>query len=131
MKQLLAMLVSLVISASALAEVPTTLTSELNGRSITYTYSGGRSYQVKFETEGVRYRYLSGKKPEKWWGPFPYQALVTDQGEYLASWFEKGYADYVTLLINLNTRTLYGSAILGGKNVHFQRGQISNVASAG
>ena len=100
----------------------------LNGTAITYHYTiSGRAYKVKFEEAGVSYRYLTGSKPDKWWGPFPYKAFETDENVYLAAWFEAGYADYVTLLINLNENTLYGSAILGGKNVHFHGAEIVKI----
>jgi len=102
-------------------------TRNLNGTDITYNYTSGRSYNVKFEEEGISYRYLTGSKPEKWWGPFPYQAFQVDNNIYLASWFEKGYGDYVTLLINFNNRLIYGSAILSGKTVHFHGAKIVKV----
>jgi len=100
---------------------------KLNNTQITYQYTSGRSYHVKFEEAGVSYRYLTGSKPEKWWGPFPYKAFEVEDKVFFASWFEAGYGDYVTLLINLNNHLLYGSAILGGKNVHFHGAKIIDV----
>ncbi|MEM7468346.1 MAG: hypothetical protein AAF387_15860 [Pseudomonadota bacterium] len=99
-------------------------TRELNSTEITYEYSSGRSYNVKFEDAGVSYRYLSGSKPEVWWGPFPYQAIRVKPQVYFTSWFEKGYGDYVTLLINFEESVLYGSAILRGEEVHFHKARI-------
>ena len=99
-------------------------TRDLNSTNITYNYTSGRSYNVKFEEKGVSYRFLSGAKPEKWWGPFPYQAFKIEDEVYFASWFEEGYGDYVTLLINFNNNLLYGSAILSGKTVHFHGAEI-------
>jgi hypothetical protein len=99
-------------------------TESLNGTNITYDYTSGRSYNVKFEEKGVSYRYLSGSKPEIWWGPFPYQAFEVENNIYLASWFEEGYGDYVTLLINFNNNLLYGSAILSGETVHFHGAKL-------
>ena len=100
-------------------------TRELNGTNITYNYTSGRSYNVKFEKDGVSYRYLTGSKPEKWWGTFPYQAFEVEKDVYFVSWFEKGYGDYVTLLINFKNKLLYGSAILSGKKVHFHGAKIA------
>lgn len=102
-------------------------TSALNNTDITYNYTSGRSYNVKFEKAGVSYRYLTGSKPEKWWGPFPYQAFEVESNVYYASWFEEDYGDYVTLLINFNNNLLYGSAILSGKTVHFHGANIVKV----
>jgi len=103
------------------------LTRSLNGTDITYNYTSGRSYNVRFDEKGVSYRYLTGSKPEKWWGPFPYQAFEVEKNIYFASWFETGYGDYVTLLINFNNKLLYGSAILAGNKVHFHGARIVEI----
>ncbi len=79
------------------------------------------------EEQGVSYRYLTGTKPNKWWGPFPYDAFEVESKVFFASWFEPGYGDYVTLLINFNNKLLYGSAILSGKTVHFHGAKIRKV----
>jgi phenolic acid decarboxylase len=102
-------------------------TQGLNGTNISYNYTSGRSYNVKFEENGVSYRYLTGSKPKKWWGPFPYQAFEIEKNVYFVSWFEEGYGDYVTLLINFNSKLLYGSAILSGKTIHFHGAKIVKI----
>lgn len=104
-----------------------TETRKLDGVSITYKYTSGRSYHVKFEDKGVSYRYLTGAKPNQWWGPFPYNAFEVQPNQYFASWFEKGYGDYVTLLINFDNNLLYGSAIIAGKEVHFHGANILKI----
>ncbi|HEY3487228.1 MAG TPA: MoaF N-terminal domain-containing protein [Gammaproteobacteria bacterium] len=118
MQRLCILLCVLVFAFEAWAE-PAASTRKLDGTEITYTYTGGRSYNVRYAREGVSYRYLSGSKPEKWWGPFPYQAFEVRADVFFLSWFEPGWGDYVTLLLDFN-KTLYGSAILEGKEVHFQ-----------
>ncbi len=102
-------------------------TRKLDGTSISYDYTSGRSYNVKFEKSGVSYRYLTGSKPEKWWGPFPYQAFEVEEAVFMLSWFEKGYGDYVTLLVNFNNRLIYGSAIIAGEEVHFHGAKLKEV----
>ena len=82
---------------------------------------------MKFEPDGVSYQYLTGSKPDKWWGPFPYTAFEVADNTYLAAWFEEGYGDYVTLHINFNNNLLYGSAILQGETVHFHGAKIVKV----
>lgn len=99
-------------------------TRELNGANITYLYSSGRSYNVRFEEAGVSYRYLTGSKPETWWGPFPYQAMRVGPEVYFLSWFEKGYGDHVTLLVDFGKRILFGSALIAGDEVHFHQAKI-------
>ena len=125
-RNIIFLLLAVSFSQLSAAEL-TRLTRDLNGTDITYHYTSGRSYNVKFEEAGVSYRYLSGSKPEKWWGPFPYQAFEIEKNIYFASWFEEGYGDYVTLLINFNNNLLYGSAILSGSTVHFHGARIAKV----
>ena len=127
MRALLLSILLLVSNAVASAGVETELTSKLDGKFITYEYSGGRSYEIKFEPEGMSYRYLTGSKPEKWWGKFPYKALITDNGEYFVGWYEEGYGDYITLLINFESNVIYGSGILGDQSIHFEKARITNV----
>ena len=114
-------------SGVVFADVDSKESQALNGTEITYLYSSGRSYHVKFAKEGLSYRYLTGSKPNSWWGPFPYQAMEVKEQLYFASWFEKGYGDYVTLLINLTEKELHGSAIIRGEEVHFHRADIIKI----
>lgn len=105
-----------------------TLTNELDGVEMTYKYSGGNAYNVKMENGNLSYRYLAGSKPEKWWGPFKYKAVKTNNGEFFLSWFEDGYGDIVTLLLNPANKTIVGSALIvkGEKKIfHFQHAKIS------
>ena len=39
--------------------------------------------------------------------------------------FEPSHGDYVTLLANFNNHLLYGSAIMGNKEVHFHGARIT------
>jgi phenolic acid decarboxylase len=97
---------------------------KLVGVVTTYTYSEGNAYAVKFEEGGLSYQYRSGAAPEKWWGQFAYNHMITENNEHFVSWFEPGYGDYVTLLINFEKNIIYGSAIIKGKKVHFQKAKI-------
>mgnify|MGYP000040919071 CR=1 FL=1 len=99
----------------------------LEGLEMHYTYSGGNEYAVKFEKDGMSYQFKTGGKPNKWWGKFPYNCMKTENNEYFVSWFEKGYGDYVTLLVNYDQNILYGSAIIRGEIVHFQKAKIEQV----
>lgn len=124
MVRLAVAIAALICAMAVLAGSDGETTRDLDHRSITYEYTSGRSYNVKFEPQGVSYRYLTGPRPERWWGPFPYQAMKVADDVYFASWFEEGYGDYVTLLIDLNRRVLHGSAILRGSEVHFHAARI-------
>ena len=124
----LSLLVWLLLSATnVFADDLNPSTRALDGKAITYNYTSGRSYHLKFEPNGISYQYLTGSKPDKWWGPFPYTAFEVADNTFLASWFEEGYGDYVTLHINFNNNLLYGSAILQGETVHFHGAKIVKV----
>ena len=97
---------------------------KLIGVETLYNYSGGNAYAVKFEADGLSYQFRSGRSPEKWWGKFEYNHMITENNEHFVSWFEPDYGDYVTLLINFETNVIYGSAIIKGEIVHFQKGKI-------
>lgn len=123
----LAVLVFLLLPFTIVADELAKETRNLDGVTITYDYTSGRSYNVNFEKEGISYQYLTGSKPDKWWGPFPYTAFEVQPNVFLASWFEEGYGDYVTLLINFDNNLLYGSAIISGEQVHFHGAKIIKV----
>jgi hypothetical protein len=120
----LAVWIGLVATPLAVTAESGETTRELNGTSITYLYSSGRSYNVKFEEVGVSYRYLTGSKPDAWWGPFPYQAMRVSPDVYFLSWFEKGYGDHVTLLVDFSKRIVRGSALIAGDEVHFHGAKL-------
>lgn len=130
MKQIITILISICILqfpsvgfAGELAEK----TRDLDGVMITYTYTNGMSFNVKYEKEGVSYRNLAGTKPETWWGPFPYEAFEVQDDVFMVAWFEKGYGDYVTQLIYFKENILYGSAIIKDKDTHFNGANINEI----
>ena len=127
--QLLFVTIGLFIMACAPSKQDENLNfpEKLLGVEMRYTYSGGNQYAVKFEKEGLSYQYRTGAAPEKWWGSFKYNHMMTDNNEHFVSWFEPGYGDYVTLLVNFDSNVIYGSAIIKGKIIHFQRATIQSV----
>ncbi len=107
------------------------VTTELNGVELIYTYSGGMSFRLKYTASGVMYQFLSGDSPSEWWGPFPYKAFKTDNGEFFLGWYEKGHGDQITQLVNLEKKILYGSGIIvKNKRVieHFQNATIEKIS---
>lgn len=116
--------------ASLLYGADPELTKDLNGTEIVYSYADGSKYNVQYTPKGVKYRFLSGDAPEDWWGPFPYKAYKTNHGEYFLGWYEKGYGDQITQLVNLEAKTLYGSGIIVKKDAvieHFQKAKIEKI----
>ena len=108
-------------------ELTTQLTQSLNGTEITYNYSGGMSFNVKFNEKNLIYRALSTQSPLEWHGPFSYKEILTENGEYFVSWFEEKSIDYITLLIDLEEKRLYGSGLIGAKYIHFEKAKIIKV----
>ena len=99
--------------------------NRLEGIEMQYRYENGVEFAIRYTADGVYYQYKKGKSPDKWWGPFEYEYLKTEKGEHFLSWFEPGYGDHVTQLINLEDKVLYGSAIIGEKhNVLFHPAKI-------
>ncbi len=117
----------LLFAHNSMAQEPTSQNDYWIGQELWYKYTGGMEFHVKFEKEGMSYQALSKSKPDVWWGPFPFNSLLTDKGEYLLAWYEEGYGDYVTLLIDPKNKTLYGSAIIAlkdGPKTHLQPAKI-------
>ena len=108
-------------------ELTTQLTQSLNGTEITYNYSGGMSFNVKFNEKNLIYRALSTQSPLELHGPFSYKEILTENGEYFVSWFEEKSIDYITLLIDLEEKRLYGSGLIGAKYIHFEKAKIIKV----
>ena len=62
------------------------------------------------------------------WGTFEYKAIKKDKGEYIISWFEEGFGDHVTLIIDFEKNQLYGSAVVFSKKgvyEHLQKAVIT------
>lgn len=101
---------------------------KLEGLHIQYKYANDREYAVKLEEDALSYQYKSGVKPDKWWGKFPYHHAILDNKYHVIAWHEVDYDDYITLIINLEEKTLFGSGIIKGEEVHFQPAVISKMA---
>lgn len=122
------LLLALLLTIPAFAAEP--VTHDLDGVQIAYTYENGMQFVLKYEAKGLSYQHRSGDAPEKWWGPFPYKAFKTNNGEYFLGWYEKGFGDQITQLVNLQTKTLYGSGIIvKGKRIieHFEKAKIDTI----
>lgn len=99
----------------------------MQGKNITYRYSNGHSYNLKFEEVGLSYRDLSGSAPEIWLGPFKYESTQVEDAVYFLAWHEQDRGDYVTLLVNFNNGIIHGSAIVNRSETYFTQASIVNV----
>lgn len=119
---------ALAISVSSCNTAP--VLDSIDGMELTYSYKGWNSYHIKFAEEGMSYQFLNGSQPETWWGAFPYKMHVTDNNEYLISWFEEGYGDYITLLVDLEKKKLFGTGVVyakGGVMTTFKEAVIKEI----
>ncbi len=112
----------LLLSFNLWAKIETKLSDDLARTSITYEFSNGQVYNVKFlNDEELSYRFVSGSNPDRWWGRYQYQVQKVSEHEYFFAWYEEGY--YATVLLNRNTKEVFGSSI-AGENTYFLKGKI-------
>jgi len=102
---------------------------KLDGVKIYYQYSGGNAYNIHYKDDSLRYQFLNGGKPNIWWGPFKYYHMMTDKNEHIIGWYEHGYGDYITQIIDFEQDYLVGSGVIMPDTViHFERAEILEVA---
>ena len=118
----------LIATESAEKSNETQLTDKLNGTTLTYTYSGGWKFTIKYSSDGVSYTMHNYNTP--WSKLFPYKSIEVSKDVYFTSWFDTGRNDYVTHLIDLNKKHLYGSVLLDKKKIHFEQAIINEIKSA-
>jgi len=123
----LPILIAIFFSGCSSEQESKQLPDKLLGMDIRYKYANDREYNVKLEEEGLSYRYVSGSKPKKWWGPFPYHHAELENENHVVAWHEADYDDYITLIIDFDKNTLFGSGIIKGEEVHFQPAKISKI----
>ena len=108
---------------AARAEVFGELSNELDGISLTYHYESGREYDVVF-TEGT-ISYLRKDVPDREWEhDHPYVARKIEEGLFLLMWGREERTEHITILIDLNKRRLFTSALLDGVDRHFDEAAI-------
>ena len=103
----------------------------MQGTTITYRYANGHSYNLTFTEAEVSYRDLSGSDPEQWLGPFRYHSTEIENNVHLLAWHEPERGDYVTLLVNFNSGTIYSSAIVNNTETYFTEATLTGTESIG
>ena len=118
-----ALAICLFISLPCLAEVTGELSKDLAGTSLTYHYDSGRKYKVRFTADTMAY--LRFDVPDRdWVEGVPYIARKLDNGVYLINWHRPERVEYVTIVYDFNKRLMYTSALLEGKERHFDSARI-------
>ncbi len=119
----LVLAICLFISLPSLAEVTGELSKDLAGTSLTYHYEGGRKYKVRFTADAMSYLRFDIPGRE-WVEGVPYIARKLDNGIYLVNWHRPERVEYVTIVYDFNKRLMYTSALLEGKERHFDTARI-------
>ena len=94
-------------------QVTKALTKKLDGKTVTYRYSSGRKYQLRFYDDRLTF-----KQPDNPKAPtltLGYYAQEMDNNVYLVHWLAPGYTGHVALVIDLNKKQLFGSALMPGQ----------------
>jgi hypothetical protein len=108
---------------SAHADVSGPLTQELAGTELTYHYDGGRKYQVRFAAQTVSWLRLD-VPGRSWESGTPYIARKIGDGLYYVNWHRPERTEYITILFDFEKRVMYTSALLEGKDRHFESARI-------
>ena len=105
------------------AEVSGPLTTELAGTELIYHYDGGRKYQVRFAAETISWLRLD-VAGRSWESGTPYVARKVGDNLYYVNWHRPERTEYITILFDFDKRVMYTSALLEGKDRHFESARI-------
>ena len=115
-------LLALAGAACALADADGGLSKELAGTSLTYQYEGGRRYSVRFEADTVAWQRLDVARDPVAGVPYIARRIAPDV--YLVNWHRPELTEYITILFDLRQRVMHTSALLEGRDRHFESGRI-------
>jgi hypothetical protein len=130
-KKIITSILFMVFAAGSPAqdEIGEGLSSDLDGKTIAWEYSGGRHYEIRFGDGQLTYHRTNGEAAREWRSTVPYSAREVGEGEYLVGWHEIDLSNHVTLLFHLDQNKIYSSALLGDYDlIHFQEGRITKVS---
>lgn len=99
------------------------LTRELAGTTLTYQYEGGRRYDVWIGADTIGWQRRDQPDREKVEG-VPYVARRIAEGVYLLNWHRPEHTEFITILFDFNSRSMYTSGLLEGRDRHFESGRI-------
>ena len=108
-------------------EVNLETATDLDGLVINYTYSSGRAYELTFYDDRVSFEQLDTPAPIL---TLPYLARPIADDIYLVHWMVPGRIGHVSLVIDLATNRIHGSALMPGQMELFEEGPITSVKNA-
>ena len=85
----------------------------LDGTEIEYIYPDEGTVVVTFYDGLVKFKWITGPFSGESGRDFIYRARKVSDDEYFLNWHESDSQDFVSLLINFDTKKVYGSALLG------------------
>ena len=97
---------------------------DLDGLVIEYTYSSGRAYELTFYADRVSFSQLNTPAPTL---TLPYLARPIADEIYLVHWMVPGRIGHVSLVVDLATNRIHGSALMPGQMELFEEGPITSV----
>ena len=98
---------------------------DLDGLVIEYTYSSGRAYELTFYDDRVTFAQLNTPAPRI---TLPYRARPLADQMYLVHWLVPGRIGHVSLIVDLESMRIHGSALMPGQMELFEEGPITSAA---
>jgi hypothetical protein len=84
----------------------------LDGVTVEYQYQSGMAIHMELENGLLSYEWVSGPAKGGENKNLPYRTRQIDKNVYIVNWYESEGPDYITLILNFNTRVMYSSGIL-------------------
>jgi hypothetical protein len=100
----------------------------LDGLVVAYTYSSGRAYMLTFYDDRVSFEQRNTPAPVL---SLPYRARAIAQDIFLVHWLVPGRIGHVSLILDLVTNRIHGSALMPGQMELFEEGPIVSVHRGG
>ena len=97
--------------------------TDLDGLVIEYTYSSGRAYELTFYDDRVTFAQLNTPAPKI---TLPYLARPLADQMYLVHWLVPGRIGHVSLIVDLASMRIHGSALMPGQMELFEEGPITS-----
>ncbi len=113
MRRILLTLAFLSAVASGSAVAQETDTHVLDGTELEYTYTDGGSVILTFYDGSLKFLWIAGPNEGAAGEGFEYQAKTIGDDRYMVVWRMEEANNFLTMVIDLNSRTLFTSALMG------------------
>lgn len=104
--------VSVLLARSAIAQEADSQPL-LDGVELDYTYTDGGRVALSFSDGELSFRWLAGPFAGAEGAGFAYHSRQIGEDLYLVNWHDEEGFGFITLVINLQQKVLYSSALLG------------------